>query len=68
MVISYSAGAVNPVPNDELGEIPHLKSVVPWKSAVTQKKQDAKILGEDGKVEAGAKRKWRRENVKKKPS
>ena len=49
-------GRRDPVPNDEIGEIPHLKSGVAWKSAVTQKKQDAKILGKDGKVKRGDRR------------
>ena len=58
------SGRRDPVPNDDkLGEIPPLKSGVPWKSGKTQRKQDATILGEGGKVVYGAKRDWRRTNV-----
>ena len=54
-------GRRDPVPKDEkIGDIPPLKSGVPWTSAETRKKQDATILGdEDGNVQRGAKRKWR---------
>ena len=57
-------GRRDPVQNYEIDEIHHLKSGIPWKSAVTQKKQDAKILGKDGKVKRGDGRDWRSENLK----